>query len=57
MQLTKLADSVSCKENVRANNKSAKLSSYKALVQPVMEYTSLFWDPHTSEGTNDIEKV
>ena len=30
---------------------------YKALVQPLLEYASTAWNPHTNRDTETIEKV
>ena len=45
------------KRNLKTSSKYAKLTAYKALVRPILEYASPVWDPYTNEGINEIEKV
>ena len=32
-------------------------AAYKGMVRPVVEYESSFWDPHTNELQDELEKV
>ena len=34
-----------------------KEAAYKGLVRPVLEYGSSFWDPHTHDLQEELEKV
>ena len=34
-----------------------KCNIYKAMVRPIMEYTSTVWDPHTLTSINRLESV
>ena len=34
-----------------------KSNIYKAMVRPIMEYSSTIWDPHTSVNINRVESV
>ena len=45
------------KRNIKTSNKCAKLTAYKALVRPILEYGGAVWDPYTTESVNNIEKV
>ena len=34
-----------------------KSNIYKAMVRPIMEYSSTIWDPHTSVNINRVESI
>lgn len=36
---------------------TVKCNIYKAMVRPIMEYSSTVWDPHTSTNINNLESV
>ena len=36
---------------------SVKHNVYKAMVRPIMEYSSMIWDPHTSVNINRLESI
>jgi hypothetical protein len=43
--------------NISCCPKATKALSYKTLVRPLVEYSSVVWDPHTKQNINIIEKV
>lgn len=40
-----------------ACNWTVKLSAYKALVRPVMEYASIVWDPYLKKDIEKVERI
>ena len=42
---------------LRKSPEFTKEFAYKSVIQPVMEYGSIMWDPHTQENINKTEMV
>ena len=45
------------RRNLSVCDKKVKEAAYLGLVRPLLEYASQAWDPHTSNLTDEIEKV
>ena len=45
------------RRNLKIGSKSIKERAYKALVRPILEYSSTVWDPHTEENSTKVEAV
>ena len=43
--------------NLRNCPTRIKISCYRSLVIPILEYACTIWDPHTLKDTNQIEKI
>ena len=43
------------KRNIRSKNPGIRQTAYKALVRPVLEYSSPVWSPHTQQNINKLE--
>ena len=46
-----------CKRNIRSKNPAIRSTAYKALVRPVLEYSSTVWSPHAKTGIDKLERV
>ena len=46
-----------CKRNIRSKNPAIRSTAYKALVRPVLEYSSTVWSPHAKSGIDKLERV
>ncbi|XP_072030812.1 uncharacterized protein [Amphiura filiformis] len=45
------------KRNLYSCNQSTKLTAYRSLVRPQVEYSSSVWDPHTKTNIDQLERV
>ena len=46
-----------CKRNIRSKNPAIRSTAYKALVRPVLKYSSTVWSPHAKSGIDKLERV
>lgn len=45
------------KRKLKYSTREVKLTAYKTLVRPLLEYSSVVWDPYTVKLINKIEQV
>lgn len=45
------------KRNLYSCNQSTKLTAYRSLVRPLVEYSSAVWDPYTKQNIDKLEAV
>ena len=45
------------RRNIRSTNSGIREAAYKALVRPLVEYSSPVWSPHTKTNINKLEMV
>lgn len=45
------------KRNFKHASPSAKILVYRTVIQPVLEYSSVIWDPHTKRHIQKVEKA
>jgi hypothetical protein len=58
-EISKKANNMLCflRRNIKTTNKRIKEHAYKALVRPLLEYSSSVWDPHYQDDIDALQKI